>query len=48
MKRVLIICLFSAFVSNAQVDINGGPTNVPVEGVIEGDHPDLHHQVLEV
>ncbi len=37
MKRELIILvLFAAFSLNAQVDINGGPTNVPVEGVIDG------------
>lgn len=38
MKRVVLsIGLFTfAFVLNAQVDINGGPTNVPVEGVVDG------------
>lgn len=37
MKRILIIgSLLTAFGVNAQVDINGGPTNVPVEGVIDG------------
>lgn len=37
MKRILIIGgLLTAFGVNAQVDINGGPTNVPVEGVIDG------------
>jgi len=37
MKRLaLILSAFSISVLSAQVDINGGPTNVPVEGVIDG------------
>lgn len=37
MKRlVLIFSTLSVLSISAQVDINGGPTNVPVEGVIDG------------
>lgn len=37
MKRLVFASLFFVHVvSVAQVDINGGPTNVPVEGVIDG------------
>lgn len=37
MKRILYIFGITCSLGiNAQVDINGGPTNVPVEGVIDG------------
>lgn len=38
MKRILLSLVISscAFGLNAQVDINGGPTNIPTEGVVDG------------